>query len=340
MTKSIRLLFKSPKREGEPTNDVYAELLSALNLTDENYYKDVKERLWEILGIDEKPDHLAKENKPIIGRNIASNAEMVLTDKEYKLLRSKLGLLDDSTKKDLERSIVEKAKEIHSAVSENWTTEELEAAVVAYIDMRRKEADGQPFTKKSYYVALSEKFGRTEKSYEYRMQNISYVYSLMGRKWVTGLKPAKNVGDRVAGELEALINKAEGQALPPIAEFQSRVNALRQKKNTLQPKGNNKPNKKSAEVTQYNRDPEVVAWVLNEANGICESCSNSAPFSKEDGTPFLEVHHMRRLADGGSDTTTNAIAACPNCHRELHYSADRLPLLNSIYSKVGRLIAE
>ncbi len=225
-------------------------------------------------------------------------------------------------------------------MSENWTIEELEAAVDAYIEMRQKEADGDSFTKKSYYAALSEKFGRTEKSYEYRMQNISYVYSLMGRKWVTGLKPAKNVGTRVAGVLETLIHKVEGQALLPIAEFQSTVNTIKQKKNINPPKGKNKPNKNSPEVTQYIRDPEVVAWVLNNANGVCESCGINAPFEKEDGTPFLEVHHLRRLADGGSDTTTNAIAVCPNCHRELHYGAQKTSLMQSIYSKVRRLIAE
>ena len=225
-------------------------------------------------------------------------------------------------------------------MSDNWTTEELEAAVVSYIDMRQREADGHSFTKKSYYVELSEKFGRTEKSFEYRMQNISYVYSLMGRKWVTGLKPAKNVGARVAGELENLIHKVEGQALLPIAEFQSTVNKIKKKKNINPPKGKKKPNKNSSEVTQYIRDPEVVAWVLNEANGICESCGINAPFEKEDGTPFLEVHHLRRLADGGSDTTTNAIAACPNCHRELHYGVHKSSLMQSIYSKVGRSIVE
>lgn len=337
----IQLRFKCSKRENEPSNNELYTLLSALNLTENNYLWELKKRIWQALEIDEKPIKLTNERYPIIKRNFNNAADIpILRNQEGKLLLSALGRPISSTKRDLESAVIEKVQNFSSKVRKNWSTEELEAAVVAYIDMRRKETDGQSFTKKSYYIALSEKFGRTEKSYEYRMQNISYVYSLMGRKWVTGLKPAKNVGARVAGELEALINKIEGQALPPIAEFQSTVNTLKQKKNTVQPKGNNKPNKKSVEVTQYSRDPEVVAWVLNEANGICESCRNRAPFSREDGTPFLEVHHMRRIADGGSDTTTNAIAVCPNCHRELHYGIDNLSLINSIYSKVGRLIAE
>lgn len=225
--------------------------------------------------------------------------------------------------------------------SNNWTTEELEAAVVAYVDMRSKEINKQPFTKKAYYTALSKKYGRTEKSYEYRMQNISYVYSLMGRHWVTGLKPAKNVGAKVAGQIETLIHRAEQTTSLPIVEFVTKVNAYKHLNGTLRaPKGNKTPSKSTSNVTQYNRDPEVVSWVINRAKGRCESCSNPAPFRKDDGTPFLEVHHLRSLADGGSDTTTNAVAICPNCHRELHYGANKAPLLNSIYSNNGQLIAE
>lgn len=76
------------------------------------------------------------------------------------------------------------------------------------------------------------------------------------------------------------------------------------------------------EVTtkSFKRNVDVIAEVLIRANGICEKCSKKAPFKrKTDGTPYLEVHHLKRLADGGEDTVANAIAVCPNCHRELHF---------------------
>ena len=47
-------------------------------------------------------------------------------------------------------------------MSENWSKEELEAAVVAYIDMRNKELSHAPFTKKEYYVSLAAKYGRNQ----------------------------------------------------------------------------------------------------------------------------------------------------------------------------------
>lgn len=70
----------------------------------------------------------------------------------------------------------------------------------------------------------------------------------------------------------------------------------------------------------FQRNPDVVAAVLERAQGICEECNKPAPFRRRsDSTPYLEVHHRIRLADGGEDTVPNAIALCPNCHRYLHY---------------------
>lgn len=73
-------------------------------------------------------------------------------------------------------------------------------------------------------------------------------------------------------------------------------------------------------VREYDRNPDVVAEVLLRANGCCERCSNPAPFTRRrDNTPYLEVHHIQQLAHGGDDTVANAIALCPNCHRESHF---------------------
>ena len=82
----------------------------------------------------------------------------------------------------------------------------------------------------------------------------------------------------------------------------------------------NKPAVEYSVVKSYRRNPDVVAEVLLRAKGICESCDQKAPFDrKKDGTPFLEVHHKKQLAKGGEDTVENALALCPNCHREKHY---------------------
>lgn len=72
-------------------------------------------------------------------------------------------------------------------------------------------------------------------------------------------------------------------------------------------------------TTVFDRNPDVVAEVLLRAHEKCEYCSNPAPFNRRsDGTPYLEVHHVLPLSEGGEDTVENTVALCPNCHRREH----------------------
>jgi len=80
------------------------------------------------------------------------------------------------------------------------------------------------------------------------------------------------------------------------------------------------PRRREVPRIVFDRNPDVVAEMLYLASGKCQRCNNRAPFKKHpSGEPFLEVHHITPLAEDGPDTVENAIALCPNCHRELHY---------------------
>lgn len=48
-----------------------------------------------------------------------------------------------------------------------------------------------------------------------------------------------------------------------------------------------------AKVTQLARDASVKAWILGQANGVCECCNKPAPFNGADGEEFIEEHHVR-----------------------------------------------
>ena len=71
------------------------------------------------------------------------------------------------------------------------------------------------------------------------------------------------------------------------------------------------------------RSKQVKVYALKRANGICELCNSEAPFKTESGVPFLEVHHIHKLADDGPDLPGNVCGLCPNCHREAHYGVNR-----------------
>lgn len=88
----------------------------------------------------------------------------------------------------------------------------------------------------------------------------------------------------------------------------------------LLPTGENIPRKSQTTTTFFDRSPFVIAATLRRADGVCEDCKSCAPFiSKATGEPYLEVHHVKHLADQGSDSTDNTLALCPNCHRKRHY---------------------
>ncbi|WP_244382756.1 HNH endonuclease, partial [Burkholderia pseudomallei] len=185
----------------------------------------------------------------------------------------------------------------------------------------------------------SARIGRSEKSCEYRMQNISHVLALMGRDWIPGLPPAKNVGVRVTEQIETLICELEGRRESARATEAATVAKLR-KTLKQRPAGSKTPQKTTSTTTSVVRDPQVKAWVLERANGTCEACGQPAPFIGADGFPFLEVHHLRRLADDGSDTPTNAVAVCPNCHRRLHFSENARAYRETLFGKVAELVRE
>ena len=172
------------------------------------------------------------------------------------------------------------------------------------------------------------------------MQNISYVYSLMGRDWIQGLRPAKNTGPTNAKIIEQLINELEGSSRLSVIEFEAEVLLHKEKINLAEPSGVYNPRKSTSPVTAFSRDPQVKAWVLKNANEKCEACGNDAPFKSVGENSYLEVHHVRQLADAGSDTVSNAVALCPNCHRALHFSEDKDYLKEELYRKVARLVVE
>ena len=71
----------------------------------------------------------------------------------------------------------------------------------------------------------------------------------------------------------------------------------------------------------FKRDPAVRRSVLNRSGGRCELCGEEG-FKMAGGRVFLETHHVHPLSEGGSDTTTNVVALCPNHHREAHFGVD------------------
>jgi 5-methylcytosine-specific restriction protein A len=79
---------------------------------------------------------------------------------------------------------------------------------------------------------------------------------------------------------------------------------------------------KEVKTTYRYRSAAIKKYARARANGICESCQQEAPFTTTAGVPYLEVHHVRSLSDGGPDDPRYVVAICPTCHRRAHYAND------------------
>jgi 5-methylcytosine-specific restriction protein A len=213
-----------------------------------------------------------------------------------------------------------------------WSDPELEEAVKGYLWMLEQEKNRKPYSKAELNRSLREGvlYNRTKASIEYRMQNISAALQEICQPWIKGYLPAKNIGtgvkDRILKAL-ATLNAYTPEDYAPTVDsevLEQKVRKLRKRVSVVGiPRGELTPQQTTVTTTSYARNPLVKAWVLENAKGICEGCGCPAPFSTLHNEPFLEVHHMKQLADGGSDTISNAVALCPNCHRRCHLSVDK-----------------
>lgn len=89
-------------------------------------------------------------------------------------------------------------------------------------------------------------------------------------------------------------------------------------------------NRNQAQISIYTRSVFIKEYARRVSNGVCQLCDKDAPFRDKHGNPFLEVHHIQYLSEGGSDSMENVVALCPNCHRRIHQlqlEADLIKLL-------------
>ena len=87
------------------------------------------------------------------------------------------------------------------------------------------------------------------------------------------------------------------------------------------------------------RSRAVSKYVQERALGYCEICGRGAPFETAFDRPYLESHHMTRLADDGPDPPKDVVAACPTCHRRIHHGADGAEIDKSAHERIQRVEA-
>lgn len=95
-----------------------------------------------------------------------------------------------------------------------------------------------------------------------------------------------------------------------------------------------KSHTKKRTINERQRNESIKAYVRFRANAACECCEKDAPFLAKDGKPYLEVHHIHALSDGGEDSIHNTAAICPSCHSEITHGIDGGALNSSLKQKI------
>jgi len=99
-----------------------------------------------------------------------------------------------------------------------------------------------------------------------------------------------------------------------------------------------KPKKRTVQRDDFVRNPYVVAAAIIRSNGKCEmpGCACEL-FYRDDGIPYLEVHHVDSLGQGGDDSLSNVAAICPHCHREMHFGKNRKKRLEVLKAHISSI---
>jgi len=115
---------------------------------------------------------------------------------------------------------------------------------------------------------------------------------------------------------------------------QINIDLLKNKASNVNPK----PIQAVQTIYTYPRNNILKNYVKRRSNYSCEmpNC-NYIGFNKNNGEPYIEVHHVIPLSEGGEDSIYNTVALCPNCHRALHYANNREELRRILLTYLSHL---
>lgn len=133
---------------------------------------------------------------------------------------------------------------------------------------------------------------------------------------------AKSGAALTAGET-SMANKNGDKADDTLKRLCATGVLLENKAAALVVRGEANPDRREILLETYARDR---GWVrlAKRAFGekcMCQNCNNT--FVKNDGKPYIEVHHIVPLHKGGEDGIWNLSVLCAHHHRMAHFARDK-----------------
>jgi hypothetical protein len=156
-------------------------------------------------------------------------------------------------------------------------------------------------------------------------------------KWATYPRHYHTPTDLIAGQIQTLIDTRRKSGLPDIDDRALKGANLDELRRVAMLSSRKSVPGKSAKTVYRARSEAIRLYALERARGWCEGCGSEAPFARDSGSPYLEVHHITRVADKGPDHPAKVIALCPNCHTRAHRSRDRAQFAQKLRKELKRI---
>lgn len=192
-----------------------------------------------------------------------------------------------------------------------WTEDELAAAVDAYRQMEAQLTSGSKVEKATVYRELAALHGRTPKAWEYRMQNISHVLAQAGEDWLPGLRPAANVGTRVEALLAKLLSHSTAVASlvsSPTKKLLEQETELAEASGSFSPSNAVDDRRRVlASIVRRRGQPAFRSALLQAYGGRCAMTGC-------DVTDALEAAHIHPYLGAGSNTVSNGLLLRADIH--------------------------
>jgi 5-methylcytosine-specific restriction endonuclease McrA len=147
--------------------------------------------------------------------------------------------------------------------------------------------------------------------------------------------PNKAIGEKLRAMIE---DRRKGKGAD-LEEEELRESSLEELRAAALAKASKSATARHRVVIERRREVAIKTYALRRADGCCEFCREDAPFRTESGQPYLESHHILRLADSGPDHPENVIGVCPNCHRRAHFAENRHKIKDQMRRRVRNIEA-
>jgi len=99
-----------------------------------------------------------------------------------------------------------------------WQEPELDAIVSDYFEMLAADLSGTPYVKARHRADLMTRIGRSQKSIEFKHQNISAVLDELGAPWIPGYRPARNYQSAIFDAIDRYLAGHPDVLDAPVAE--------------------------------------------------------------------------------------------------------------------------